>query len=105
MGLATSELESLDASWRAASSPTVSRISLRDESVHLGRLIRAQDASVVSGAGAGRGGPVVLPDECVEGGHGEVHPKLGTDALARRDPWIRAREDTPEVRGSARSAP
>src|SRR3954469_13484213 len=96
MPLTSEELDGLDALWRAANYLTVGQIYLQDNAllreplrpehikprllghwgtspglnlvyVHLNRLIRARDVSVLYVAGPGHGGPAILANLYLEG--------------------------------------
>src|SRR6187431_2093125 len=48
--------------------------------VHLNRLIRERDASVIFLAGPGHGGPAVLANVYLEGTYSEIYPEVSADA-------------------------
>jgi xylulose-5-phosphate/fructose-6-phosphate phosphoketolase len=53
--------------------------------VHLNRLIKAHDASVIYLAGPGHGGPAIIANVYLEGTYSEIYPEIGQDeaGLAR----------------------
>ena len=98
-------LRNMDRYWRAANYLTVGQIYLRDNPllreplrpehikprllghwgtspglsfiyVHLNRLIREQDASIIYLAGPGHGGPAILANVYLEGAYSEVYPDV-----------------------------
>jgi xylulose-5-phosphate/fructose-6-phosphate phosphoketolase len=106
-------LDGLHRYWQAANYLTVGQIYLRDNAllreplraehikprllghwgtspglsfvyVHLNRLIREQDADVISLAGPGHGGPAVLANLYLEGTYSEVYPEVSQDAAGIR---------------------
>src|SRR5215208_2778298 len=103
------ELDAIDAYWRAANYLTIGQIyllgnpllrePLRPEHikprllghwgtspglnliyVHLNRLITERDANVIYLAGPGHGGPAIVANVYLEGTYAEVYPEIGTDA-------------------------
>jgi len=52
--------------------------------VHLNRLIRARDVSMIFLAGPGHGGPAVLANVYLEGTYSEVYPKVSRDVAGLR---------------------
>src|SRR2546423_80223 len=101
--LTTDELSAIDAYWRAANYLSVGQIYLMDNPllkrplqladvkprllghwgttpglnfiyVHLNRLIRKHDASVIYIAGPGHGGPGLVANTYLEGTYSEVYP-------------------------------
>ena len=106
--LATGELRKIDAYWRAANYLSVGQIYLLDNPllrtplkiehvkprllghwgttpglnfiyVHLNRVIRAHDLSVVYIAGPGHGGPAVVANVYLEGTYTEFYPNISRD--------------------------
>ena len=102
-------LLALDAYWRAANYLTVGQIYLKENAllreplrpehvkprllghwgtspglsliyVHLNRLIRDVDASVIYLAGPGHGGPALLANAYLEGTYSEIYPAITRDA-------------------------
>jgi xylulose-5-phosphate/fructose-6-phosphate phosphoketolase len=100
------ELERIDAYWRAANYLSVGQIYLLDNPllreplrpehvkprllghwgttpglnllyVHLNRVIRERDASVIYVAGPGHGGPGLVANTYLEGTYSEVYPAIG----------------------------
>src|ERR671915_642337 len=111
--LSGDQLDRLQHYWQAANYLTVGQIYLRDNPllheplraehvkprllghwgtspglsfvyVHLNRLIREQDADVISLAGPGHGGPAVLANLYLEGTYSEVYPEVSQDAAGIR---------------------
>ncbi len=103
-----SELELLDAYWRAANFLTVGQIYLRENPLlreplqpehikprllghwgtspglslvyaHLNRAIRARDLDAIFLAGPGHGGPAVVANTYLEGTYSEVYPNVSQD--------------------------
>src|SRR5713101_3216369 len=108
-----SQIEALDAYWRAANYLTVGQIYLRENPllreplrpeqikprllghwgtspglsliyVHLNRLVRETDASVIYLAGPGHGGPAILANVYLEGTYAEVYPSVSRDVEGMR---------------------
>src|SRR5713226_9275464 len=108
-----SQIEALDAYWRAANYLTVGQIYLLDNPllreplrpeqikprllghwgtspglsliyVHLNRLVRETDASVIYLAGPGHGGPAILANVYLEGTYSEVYPSVSRDVEGMR---------------------
>src|SRR5580700_9259302 len=108
--LAGSELDAMDAWWRAANYLTVGQIyllanplltePLRVEHIkprllghwgtspglslvyaHLNRIIRARDTDVLFLAGPGHGGPAVVANVWLEGTYASVYPKVTRDGV------------------------
>ena len=111
--LAPAELERMDAWWRAANYLSVGQVYLlanpllRDTLsldhvkqrllghfgtvpglnfiyVHLNRIIRARDVSVLFIAGPGHGAPGVVANTYLEGTYSEVYPEVSQDAEGMR---------------------
>src|SRR3989442_5562234 len=111
--LAAAELERIDAWWRAANYLTVGQIylqanpllrePLRPEQikprllghwgtspglsliyVHLNRLVRETDASVIYLEGRGHGGPAILANVYLEGTCSEIYPSVSQDIEGMR---------------------
>jgi xylulose-5-phosphate/fructose-6-phosphate phosphoketolase len=107
--LAPEELAGLDAYWRAANYLSVGQIYLLDNAllreelkpehvkprllghwgttpglnfvyVHLNRVIRARDLSVVYICGPGHGGPGMVANTWLEGSYSEIYPNVSPDA-------------------------
>ena len=108
-----SALADLDAYWRAANYLTVGQIYLQDNPllreplkpehikprllghwgtspglnliyVHLNRLVRDTDASVIYLAGPGHGGPAIVANVYLEGTYSEVYPQVSQDVDGMR---------------------
>jgi len=111
MALSQHQIQSLDAYWRAANYLTVGQIYLRDNPllreplkhvkprllghwgtspglnfvyVHLNRLVKETDASVIYLAGPGHGGPAVLANVYLEGTYSEIYPEVSRDVEGMR---------------------
>ncbi len=111
--LSKQEIEGLDAYWRAANYLTVGQIYLRDNPllreplrpehikprllghwgtspglsfiyVHLNRLVRETDASVIYLTGPGHGGPAIVANVYLEGTYSETYPSVSQDAEGMR---------------------
>src|SRR6266540_3643589 len=111
--LSKQEIEGLDAYWRAANYLTVGQIYLRDNPllreplrpehikprllghwgtspglsfiyVHLNRLVRETDASVIYLTGPGHGGPAIVANVYLEGTYSEIYPSVSQDAEGMR---------------------
>ncbi len=111
--ISTSELEALDAYWRAANYLTIGQIYLQANPllreplepahvkarllghwgtspglsliyVHLNRLIRQRDANVIFLAGPGHGGPAVIANVYLERTYTEVYPEVAEDTDGMR---------------------
>jgi xylulose-5-phosphate/fructose-6-phosphate phosphoketolase len=107
------ELSRIDAYWRAANYLTVGQIYLQENPllreplrpehikprllghwgtspglsliyVHLNRLIRAHDASVIYLAGPGHGGPAIVANVYLEGTYSEIYPDVTQDVTGMR---------------------
>jgi xylulose-5-phosphate/fructose-6-phosphate phosphoketolase len=52
--------------------------------LHLNRLIKAHDASIIYIAGPGHGGPSLNANAYMEGSYGEVHPEITSDENGMR---------------------
>jgi xylulose-5-phosphate/fructose-6-phosphate phosphoketolase len=107
--LSTSELESIDAYWRAANYLSVGQIYLLDNALlsealapehvkprllghwgttpglnliyaHLNRVIRSRDASVIFLCGPGHGGPGMVANTYLEGTYSEIYTDVSQDA-------------------------
>jgi xylulose-5-phosphate/fructose-6-phosphate phosphoketolase len=112
--LAPSELELLDAYWRAANYLSVGQIYLLDNPLlkeplepkhvkprllghfgttpglnlvyaHLNRAIRARDVNVLYVTGPGHGGPGLVANAYLEGTYSEVYPHIGMDGEGLRE--------------------
>jgi xylulose-5-phosphate/fructose-6-phosphate phosphoketolase len=108
MALASTQVQALDAYWRAANYLAVGQIYLQDNPLlreplrpehikprllghwgtspglsfvyaHLNRLIRETDADVIYLAGPGHGGPAIVANVYLEGTYSEVYPKVSRD--------------------------
>lgn len=108
LNLSTKELELVDAYWRASNYLTIGQIYLKENPllrepltaenikprllghwgtspgqnliyVHLNRIIREHDASMVYVSGPGHGGPAVVAQAYLEGTYSEVYPKVAQD--------------------------
>lgn len=108
--LAADELRRMDAYWRAANYLSVGQIYLRDNPlltepltlahvkarllghwgttpglnfiyVHLNRVIRAQDLSVIYITGPGHGGPGLVANTWLEGSYSEAYPNIPQNAV------------------------
>ncbi|CAN5916041.1 phosphoketolase family protein [soil metagenome] len=108
-----SELDLLDAYWRAANYLTIGQIYLRENPLlreplrpehikprllghwgtspglslvyaHLNRAIRARDLDAMFLAGPGHGGPAVVANVYLEGTYSEVYPNVGQDVSGMR---------------------
>jgi xylulose-5-phosphate/fructose-6-phosphate phosphoketolase len=106
--LAATELELLDAYWRAATYLSVGQVYLLDNPllreplrpehvkprllghfgttpglnliyVHLNRAIRQRDLDVIYVTGPGHGGPAVVANAWLEGTYSELYPHVGLD--------------------------
>src|SRR5271165_658805 len=73
--LTGSELDALDAWWRAANYLSVGQIY-----AHLNRVIRNQDLNVIYVAGPGHGGPGIVANTYLEGTYSEFYPGIPQDA-------------------------
>ena len=111
--LSKSQIEALDAYWRAANYLTVGQIYLQDNPllreplrteqikprllghwgtspglnfiyVHLNRLIRETDVDMIYLAGPGHGGPAILANVYLEGTYSEVYPSVSQDVEGLR---------------------
>ncbi len=111
--LAETELHLLDRYWRAANYLSVGQIYLLDNPllrepleaehvkprllghwgttpglnfvyVHLNRVIRARDASVLYVCGPGHGGPGMVANTYLEGVYKEIYPEIGQNAEGMR---------------------
>jgi xylulose-5-phosphate/fructose-6-phosphate phosphoketolase len=109
-----SELEQLDAYWRAANYLSVGQIylldnpllreTLRPEHVkprllghwgttpglnfvyaHMNRVIRARDLNAIYVMGPGHGGPAAVANAYLEGTYSEVYPRIGRDTDGMRE--------------------
>ena len=107
--LSSSELEQIDAWWRAANYLSVGQIYLMDNPLlsepltlkhikprllghwgtspglnliyaHLNRVIKARDLSMIYVAGPGHGGPALVASTYLEGTYSEVYPNVSQDA-------------------------
>ena len=107
-GIGPDQLTLMDAYWRAANYLTVGQIYLQENPllheplrpehikprllghwgtspglnfiyVHLNRLIRETNASVLFMAGPGHGGPAVLANVYLEGAYSEIYPHISRD--------------------------
>lgn len=107
------EMEAIDAYWRAANYLSVGQIYLYDNPllkeplklehikprllghwgttpglnfiyVHLNRLIRLHDLSMIYIAGPGHGGPGVVANTYLEGTYSEVYPDISQDAAGMK---------------------
>ncbi len=112
--LAASELEAIDAYWRAANYLSVGQIYLLDNPllreplkdahvkprllghfgtvpglnlvyVHLNRAIRARDLNVIYVTGPGHGGPGLVANAYLEGTYSEVYPQVSRDEAGLRE--------------------
>ena len=108
MTLSKSEIDSIDAWWRAANYLSVGQIYLRANPLlkqpltvahvkprllghwgttpglnfvyaHMNRLIRQQDVNAIFIAGPGHGGPAVVASTYLEGTYTELYPEIGHD--------------------------
>src|SRR5438552_8493728 len=115
--LAQDELQKLDAYWRAANYLSVGQIYLLDNPllekplerehvkprllghwgtvpglnliyVHLNRVIKTHDLSVVYVAGPGHGGPALVANVYLEGTYTEVYPAISQDAEGMKKLFI-----------------
>jgi xylulose-5-phosphate/fructose-6-phosphate phosphoketolase len=106
--LSTTELERMDAYWRAANYLTVGQIYLLDNPllreplkpehikprllghwgtspaqtllyVHLNRLVTKYDADVIYLSGPGHGGPAIVAHVYLEGTYSEIYPEVSQD--------------------------
>jgi xylulose-5-phosphate/fructose-6-phosphate phosphoketolase len=106
--LSTQELQLLDAYWRASNYLTIGQIYLQANPllreplrpdhikprllghwgtspgqnlvyVHLNRIIREHDASMIYVSGPGHGGPAVVAQTYLEGTYSEIYPKVSQD--------------------------
>src|SRR5579872_6925097 len=106
--LPTHELQLIDAYWRASNYLTIGQIYLKENPllrepltadnikprllghwgtspgqnlvyVHLNRIIREHDASMIYVSGPGHGGPAVVAQAYLEGTYSEVYPKVSQD--------------------------
>ncbi len=106
--LSTTELELVDAYWRAANYLSVGQVYLLENPllreplrpehvkprllghfgtvpglnliyVHLNRAIRERDLDVIYVTGPGHGGPAVVANAWLEGTYSELYPHVGTD--------------------------
>ncbi len=106
--LSTRELQLIDAYWRASNYLTIGQIYLKENPllreplsaehikprllghwgtspgqnlvyVHLNRLIREHDASMVYVSGPGHGGPAIVAQTYLEGTYSEIYPKVSQD--------------------------
>ncbi len=106
--LSTPELQLIDAYWRASNYLTIGQIYLKENPllreplsaenikprllghwgtspgqnlvyVHLNRIIREHDASMIYVSGPGHGGPAVVAQAYLEGTYSEVYPKVSQD--------------------------
>ncbi|MGN6798239.1 MAG: phosphoketolase, partial [Gaiellaceae bacterium] len=111
--LSQSELERIDAYWRAANYLSVGQIYLLDNPLlreplrpehikprllghfgttpglnfvyaHLNRAIKARDLSMIYIAGPGHGGPGLVANAYLEGTYSERYPHIGEDAAGLR---------------------
>jgi len=111
--LAPDELEKLDAYWRAANYLSLGQIyllanpllreplqkehikprllghwgttpGLNSVYVHLNRVIRAHDLSVLFVAGPGHGGPALVANSYLEGTYSEVYPDVSRDVVGMK---------------------
>jgi xylulose-5-phosphate/fructose-6-phosphate phosphoketolase len=111
--LSAKELDLIDAYWRASNYLTIGQIYLLDNPllreplraehikprllghwgtspgqnllyVHLNRLIRRHDASVVYLSGPGHGGPAVVAQVYLEGTYSEIYPDISQDVAGMR---------------------
>ncbi len=102
------ELQIIDAYWRASNYLTIGQIYLKENPllrepltadnikprllghwgtspgqnlvyVHLNRIIREHDASMIYVSGPGHGGPAVVAQAYLEGTYSEVYPKVSQD--------------------------
>ncbi len=107
--LTSSELEALDAWWRAANYLSVGQIYLMDNPLlaeplrpehvkprllghwgttpgqnmvyaHLNRVIKSQDLNMIYISGPGHGGPGVVASTYLEGTYTELYPRITQDA-------------------------
>src|SRR6266508_3097721 len=113
MVLTSAQVQALDAYWRAANYLAVSQIYLQDNPllreplrpehikprllghwgtspglsfiyVHLNRLVRETDASVIYLTGPGHGGPAIVANVYLEGTYSETYPSVSQDAEGMR---------------------
>src|SRR3954451_3492656 len=113
MTMSTSEVELIDAWWRAANYLTVAQIYLQDNALlreplrpehikprllghwgtspglnlvyaQLNRLIRETGEQVLYVAGPGHGGPAMVANVYLEGSYSEIYPEISTDAEGLR---------------------
>src|SRR5690349_21664047 len=111
--LSPSELDAIDAWWRAANYLSVGQIYLQDNPllaeplrpehikprllghwgttpglnflyVHINRAIRARDLDAIFVAGPGHGGPAVVANAYLEGRYSELYPAVTRDAEGMR---------------------
>jgi xylulose-5-phosphate/fructose-6-phosphate phosphoketolase len=111
--LSAKELDLIDAYWRASNYLTIGQIYLLDNPllreplraehikprllghwgtspgqnllyVHLNRLIRRHDASIVYLSGPGHGGPAVVAQVYLEGTYSEIYPDISQDVAGMR---------------------
>ncbi len=107
------ELELIDAYWRASNYLTIGQIYLQDNPllreplrpehvkarllghwgtspgqnlvyVHLNRIIRHHDASVLFVSGPGHGGPAIVAQTYLEGTYSEIYPRVSQDLAGMR---------------------
>ena len=112
--LAASELEAIDAYWRAANYLSVGQIYLLDNPllkepladehvkprllghfgtvpglnlvyVHLNRAIRARELNAIYVTGPGHGGPAVVANAYLEGTYSELYPQVSRDKAGLRE--------------------
>lgn len=112
--LAKKELEAVDAYWRAANYLSVGQIYLHDNPllkrpltiehvkrrllghwgttpglnfiyVHLNRVIKNQDLTMIYIAGPGHGGPGLVANTYLEGTYSEVYPNISEDEEGMRN--------------------
>ncbi len=106
--LSPRELQLIDAYWRASNYLTIGQIYLKENPllreplraehikprllghwgtspgqnlvyVHLNRIIREHDASMIYVSGPGHGGPAVVAQTYLEGTYSEIYPKVSQD--------------------------
>jgi xylulose-5-phosphate/fructose-6-phosphate phosphoketolase len=106
--LSKTQLELMDAYWRASNYLTVGQIYLQENSllrealrpehikprllghwgtspgqnfiyVHLNRLIKETDANIIYVCGPGHGGPAIVAQTYLEGTYSEVYPHISRD--------------------------
>jgi xylulose-5-phosphate/fructose-6-phosphate phosphoketolase len=106
--LSTQELQLLDAYWRASNYLTIGQIYLKANPllreplssehikprllghwgtspgqnlvyVHLNRIIKEHDASMIYVSGPGHGGPAIVAQTYLEGTYSEIYPKVSQD--------------------------